>query len=115
MTPEDHEEPGCSNVELPMGAPEWLPAFVEEAVRETETLRRNGALEAAQARAALIEKLVTAVSGWLDTAIDVDEAARITGVCRETIRRKLRSGHLPDRRRDRKGPYLIRRGDVPSV
>lgn len=61
---------------------------------------------------ALIEKLVTALSGWLDTAIDVDEAARITGVCHETIRRKLRSGHLPDRRPDRKGRYLIRRGDV---
>ena len=108
------EQPGCSNVDLPEGAPEWVPAFVEEATRETQTLRENGAFEAAQARTALIEKLVIAMSGWLDTEVDVDEAARVTGVCRETIRRNLRSGHLPDRRRGRKGRYRIRRGDLRS-
>ena len=59
-----------------------------------------------------LRRRLTAVRRWLDTEIDVDEAARVTGVCRETIRRNLRSGHLPDRRPRQKGRYLIRRGDL---
>lgn len=98
--------------QLPVGAPGWLSAFVETAARETETLRENGALEAAQARTALIRKLLVAVSAWLDAEIDVDEAAQVTGVCRETIRRSIRNGDLPDRRPKRKGRHRIRRGDL---
>lgn len=99
-------------MELPEGAPEWLRDFVEAAATETETLRENGAVEAAQARTILIQKLLAALGGWLDTEIDVGEAARVTGVSRETIRRNLRCGHLPDRRPGRKGRYRIRRGDL---
>ena len=63
----------------------------------------------------MIRKLLVAVSAWLDAEIDVDEAAQVTGVCRETIRRSIRNGDLPDRRPKRKGPHRIRRGDLRGL
>src|SRR6266478_4587429 len=43
---------------IPDGLPPWLAAFVAEAQRETDTLRDNGAEQAAAARTALLKKLV---------------------------------------------------------
>lgn len=99
-------------VELPDGLPPWLAEFVQEAQRETETLRDNGAQEAATARATLIDGLLAASTAWLDSEIDVGEAARAMGVCKETIRRAVRDGDLPDRRPGPKGRHRIRRGDL---
>src|SRR5438132_6635415 len=83
--------------------PPWLAAFVLEAQRETDTLRENGAEQAAAARLALLKKLVAAVSTHLDAEIDIHEAANEKGVCEETIRRAVRDARIPDRRANPKG------------
>src|SRR6266851_5939180 len=102
-------------LDLPEGAPPWLAAFVLDAQRETDTLRDNGAEQAAAARLALLRKLVAAAAAHLDTEIDIHEAAREKGVCEETIRRAVRDGRIPDRRANPKGRHRVRRGDLDGV
>src|SRR5437773_7733287 len=101
--------------DLPDGLPPWLAAFVLEAQRETDTLRENGAEEAAAARLALLRKLVVGAAAHLDAEIDIHEAAREKGVHEETIRRAVRDGRIPDRRANPKGRHRIRRGDLNRV
>src|SRR6266566_1184931 len=96
-------------VDLPDGLPPWLAAFVLEAQRETDTLRDNGAEQAAAARLALLRKLITAAAAQLDEEIDIHEAAREKSVCEETIRRAVRDGRIPVRRGD-----LNRVADSPA-
>src|SRR6266567_9341723 len=91
--------------DLPDGIPPWLAAFVLEAQRETDTLRDNGAEQAAAARLALLKKLLAAAAAQLDEEIDIHEAAREKGVCEETIRRAVRDGRIPDRRDNPKGRH----------
>jgi len=100
---------------LPDGLPPWLAAFVLEAQCETETLRENGAEQAAAARLALLRKLVAAAAAHLDAEIDIHEAAREKGVHEETIRRAVRGGRIPDRRANPKGRHRVRRGDLDRV
>ena len=100
---------------LPDGLPPWLAAFVLEAQRETDTLRDNGAEQAAAARVALLRKLITAAGAQLNEEIDIHEAAREKGVCEETIRRAVRDGRIPDRRANPKGRHRVRRGDLNRV
>src|SRR3989441_8844232 len=100
---------------LPNGLPPWLTAFVLEAQRETDTLRDNGAEQAAAARLALLRKLVAAAAAHLDAEIDIHEAAEEKGVCEETIRRAVRDGRIPDRRANPKGRHRVRRGDLDRV
>ena len=102
-------------LDLPDGIPPWLAAFVLEAQRETDTLRENGAQQAAAARLALLRKLVAAAAAQLDEEIDIHEAAREKGVCEETIRRAVRDGRIPDRRANPKGRHRVRRGDLDGV
>ena len=104
-----------SVLDLPDGIPPWLAAFVLEAQRETDTLRENGAEQAAAARLALLRKLVVAAATHLDSEIDIHEAAREKGVCEETIRRAVRDGRIPDRRANPKGRHRVRRGDLERV
>jgi hypothetical protein len=104
-----------SVLDLPDGLPPWLAAFVHEAQRETDTLRENGAEQAAAARLALLKKLLTAATAQLDEEIDIHEAAREKGVCEETIRRAVRDGRIPDRRANPKGRHRVRRGDLNRV
>jgi Helix-turn-helix domain len=106
---------GAPGFELPEGTPPWLAAFVLEAQRETDTLRENGAEQAASARLALLRKLVAAVTAHLDAEIDIHEAAEEKGVCEETIRRAVRDGRIPDRRTNPKGRHRVRRGDLNRV
>ncbi len=87
-----------SVLDLPDGLPPWLAAFVLEAQRETDTLRDNGAEQAAAARTALLKKLVAAAQSYFDAELDAGEAANETGRCEETIRRAVRDGTIPDRR-----------------
>ena len=103
------------DLSLPNGLPPWLAAFVLEAQRETDTLRDNGAEQAASARTALLRKLVAAAQAWLDTELDAGEAAEEKGVCEETIRRAVRDGRIPDRRANPKGHHRVRRGDLNRV
>ena len=102
-------------LDLPEGTPPWLAAFIQEAQRETDTLRENGADQAAAARLALLRKLVAAVSAHLNAEIDIHEAAREKGVHEETIRRAVRDGRIPDRRANPKGRHRVRRGDLNRV
>ncbi len=104
-----------TEVDLPDGLPDWLATFVREALRETKTLRDNGAHQAATARGALIHRLLAAAHTWLDSEIDVSEAASSMGVCEETIRRAVRAGDLPDRRPRSRGRHRIRRGDLEKL
>ena len=103
------------SLDLPDGLPPWLAAFVLEAQRETDTLQENGAEQAAVARGALLRKLVTAAKSYLDTELDVAEAALETDRCEETIRRAVRDGTLPDRRANPKGRHRVRRGDLQKL
>src|SRR5205809_4901440 len=100
---------------LPEGLPPWLAAFVLEAQRETDTLRHNGAEQAAAARTALLKKLVAAAQSYLDAELDAAEAASETGKCEETIRRAVRDGTIPDRRANPKGRHRVRRGDLQKL
>src|SRR6266568_3541954 len=100
---------------IPEGLPPWLAAFVLEAQRETDTLRDNGAEQAAAARTALLKKLVAAAQSYLDTELDASEAAIETGRCEETIRRAVRDGTIPDRRANPKGRHRVRRGDLHKL
>ena len=100
---------------LPDGIPPWLAAFVLEAQRATDTLRDNGAEQAAAARTALLKKLIAAAQAYLDTELDAGEAALETGRCEETIRRAVRDGTIPDRRANPKGRHRVRRGDLERV
>ncbi len=103
------------HAQVPGGLPPWLGGFVREAVQETETLRQNGAEQAAAARTALMTKLVAAARAWLDAELDPRAAAGETGVCEETIRRAVRAGRLPDRRAHRRGRIRVRRSDLRRI
>jgi len=100
---------------VPHGLPSWLAAFVLEAQRETDTLRENGAEQAAVARLALLRKLVVTAQTYLDTELDAAEAALEMGRCEETIRRAVRDGTIPDRRANPKGRHRVRRGDLQKL
>src|SRR5258707_8134867 len=102
-------------LDLPDGLPPWLAAFVLEAQRETDTLRDNGAEQAAAARTTLLKKLVAATQSYLDAELDSGEAAIETGRCEETIRRAVRDGTIPDRRANPKGRHRVRRGDLQKL
>ena len=104
--------PAPTHADLPDGLPDWLVTFVSEARLETETLRKNGAHQAATARDAAIDGLLVAATAWLDAEVDVSEAARTVGVCEETIRRAVRRGDIPDQRDQPRGRHRIRRGDL---
>jgi len=103
------------HADVPSGWPRWLAGFLDEASRETDTLRENGAEQAAAARTALLGRLVGAAQAWLDAELDAGEAARETGRCEETIRRAVREGAIPDRRTNPRGRHKIRRGDVHKL
>jgi len=102
-------------LDLPDDTPPWLAAFILEAQRETDTLRDNGAEQAAAARVALLRKLIAAAQLYFDTELDAAEAASETGRCEETIRRAVRDGTIPDRRANPKGRHRVRRGDLQKL
>src|SRR5437879_8506954 len=90
---------------LPDGLPPWLAAFILEAQRETDTLRENGAEQAAAARVALLRKLIAAAQVYFDAELDAAEAELETGRCEETIRCAVRDGTIPDRRANPNGRH----------
>jgi hypothetical protein len=107
--------PAAEHGQVLRDLPPWLRDFVREALRETETLRQNGAEQAAAARTALLTKLAAASGAWLDAELHTGEAAREAGVCEETIRRAVREGHISDRRANPKGRHRVRRGDLQRI
>jgi hypothetical protein len=107
--------PASENAPGDGGLPSWLARFIREAAQETDTLRENGAEQAAAARTGLLKKLLGAAQADLDTELDAGEAARETGCCEETIRRAVRNGAIPDRRANPHGRHKIRRGDLAKL
>jgi len=97
------------------GLPSWLARFVREATQETDTLRENGAEQAAAARTGLLKKLLHAAQAYTNTELDAGQAAQETGCCEETIRRAVRNGAIPDRRANPHGRHKIRRGDLAKL
>ena len=104
--------PTAEHGQVPRDLPPWLGDFVREAVRETETLRQNGAEQAAAARTALLTKLAAASRAWLEAELETGEAAREHGVCAETIRRAVRDGRIPDRRANPNDRIRLHRRDL---
>ncbi len=101
--------------DLPEGLPPWLAAFISEALRDTDTLRENGADQAASARMALLKKLGAAAAAWLNAEVDTVTAAEETGRCEETIRRAVRDGTISDSRAHPKDHIRLRRGDLQKL
>lgn len=110
-----HESVRLETLPLPDGLSPWLAAFIGEALRETNTLRENGADQAASARMALLKKLVAAAAAWLNAELDTATAAEETGRCEETIRRAVRDGTIPDSRANRKDHIRLRRRDLQKL
>ena len=104
-----------NDVSIPPGLPVWLVAFVQQALRENQTLEENGAQQAVTARAALLTKLVAAAQAYLETEVGTAEAAVLTGRHPETIRRAVRQGLLPDQRATPRGRHRVRRGDLEKL
>src|SRR2546427_6820979 len=100
------------SLDPPDGIPPWLAAFVLDAQRETDTLRDNGAEQAAAARVALLRKLIAAAQVYFDTELDAAAAASETGRCEETIPPAVRDGTIPHRRADARSPPPVRRADL---
>src|SRR2546426_77482 len=91
-------------LDLPDGIPPWLAAFVLEAQRETDTLRENGAEQAAAARLALLKKLPAAAAAKVNQAgvcafTRHAQAARSCGRCLSMERRTGRASSIATRRK----------------
>lgn len=100
---------------IPHGLDPWLVEFLKEAEQETSILRANGAESHAMAREAVIRSLIRKATEFLNEEIGVTEAAEILGQCKETVRRAIRSGLLPDKRERPRGRHRVLRGDVLSL
>ena len=100
---------------IPAGLDHWLVAFINDARRDTQLLRENGADSQAKARDALLRELVNRASEHLDAEIGIEEAAQLLGRDEETVRRAIRGGKLPDLRENPRGHHRTRRGDVISL
>lgn len=105
----------AAEVRVPESLPGWLVAFLQDALRENDTLIENGARHAAVARAALLNRLVQAATAYQEAELDIDQAAKLTGRHPETIRRAVRSGTLPDLRSNPRGHHKVRRGDLDRL
>ena len=100
---------------LPTGLEPWIEPWLRRAVAENQVLEVNGAESAAAARCRVLVSFIEAAREWLDSEVDVAEAAEVTGCCEETVRRKVREGVLPDRRPAARGRHRVRRGDLSSL
>lgn len=99
----------------PVAAPDWMKAFFSQAVHENEVLLVNGATQAFAARKALLEQLAGRVMEWCETEVDVRTAAQLSGVCDETIRRRIRAGKLNGEPKTGRGRHRIKRGQLLKV
>lgn len=92
-----------------------LEAFIEAARSDNAVLERNGAIEAARARANLLAELEEALALFEDETVTVAEAAQLTGVNEETVRRAVRNGEIADTRENPNGIIHVRRGDLERL
>jgi hypothetical protein len=101
--------------DLPRGLEQWIVGFIQAATAENTLLQRNGALDQATARACLLHDLVRRAREWMENELDVKEAAQILDVSDESVRRAVRDGRIPDRRKNGMGRHRPRRGDVLAL
>jgi hypothetical protein len=87
-----------------------LAAFIACAREDNEVLERNGAASQAKARGALLTDLEDLL-GAEEATFTVDEVNKF-GPAKETIRRAVRNGEIPDLRHAGRGPMRIRERDV---
>ncbi|NOT08476.1 MAG: helix-turn-helix domain-containing protein [Gemmatimonadales bacterium] len=95
--------------------PGWLITFVNESIKENETLTENGAESAVTARIALLSRLISAAQTYLNAELNIDQAAELAGCHPETVRRAVRTGAIPDLRKNPRGHHRIRRGDLDKL
>lgn len=97
---------------IPADLPEWLAEVLPALLEETELLRKNGAHQAATARDRLVQRLLDAHETWLDQELSTEDVAAMMEQSTETVRRKVRSGVIPDTRTCKKGRMSVRRRDA---
>ena len=95
--------------------PGWLVAFVNESIKENETLAENGAESAVSARIALLNRLISAAQAHLNAELNVHQAAELAGCHPETVRRAVRAGVIPDLRKSHRGHHRVKRGDLDKL
>jgi hypothetical protein len=100
---------------IPVGMEDWLLAFLEEARAQSCLLRENGAVQQADAREAIVRLLLDHARRWYAEPLSIRDAAELSGLCEETVRRGVRSGHMPPGRLGPSGPHRVRRGDAISL
>jgi excisionase family DNA binding protein len=106
---------GRSAIELRAAAPSWLVGLVAETLQHVRILPESRAVDAAHIRVSMLIAVVTAEQNWSDEEVTVEQAAALTGRCKETIRRSVRNGTLPSKRNGQRGHHRVRRGDLHLV
>jgi len=93
----------------------WLSDVFSQAGQTNNVLRKNGAVQAADAREALIMEVVAAANAYAAECVTVQEAAQITGVNEETVRRSVRRGQVGVVRQSSRGKMRIPRRDLNKL
>lgn len=93
----------------------WLAEFFANEEARTAEFEESGAVEVAKARRALLERLRRAELEHLSGSVSVEEAAEITGLHAESIRRLVRRGETGQPGRRRKQTIRIPRKDLPLL
>jgi hypothetical protein len=109
------ETVGQATIELRLGTPPWLVQFAQDTMHQVHILAKNGAKDAALARIATLCDALEAERQCGEEEMSVEEAARLTGRCEETIRRHVRARRLPVKRNGKRGRIHIRRGDLQAI
>jgi excisionase family DNA binding protein len=105
VPPADRAAPAA----IPRGLDAWLEQFVRDAMSLNDVLRASGAADAALVREKLLQQLLEGAEAWLSAEVSVAQAAERLGVSEETVRRRIRSRHLPARRNGDRGRFGIER------
>lgn len=93
----------------------WLETFLAEEEKETGILSANGADCQVEARARILTKLRAAAEAALAETVSVEEAAMLTGVNPETVRRAVRNGTVTDLRSSPRQTIRVLQRDLPVI
>lgn len=90
----------------------WIYDFLEDERASVEVLDSYGAFEAARAAESVLNRLEEAARVNDQQTVSVAEAAALTGVHEETVRRAVRRGEIADLR-DEPGQHIrVLRGEL---
>src|SRR5580704_315365 len=93
----------------------WLNAVITKVQRDNDVLRQNGASQAAQARERLMSEILEAVEVYASSCVTVHEAAHITGLSEETVRRAARRGDISAIQQAERGKMRIPRHNLEKL